>query len=789
MEAVAQLRSFNESAGPGLSESLLVLLDQASRFFAMADLPRAEQLYRQILGSDPNQPDALQGLGMIASDLGHHSDAIELFRRAVQVEPNSASLHTNFALVLLSANRLNDAIAMAKQATLLAPDSEQCLFNLASIYERAKCWSDAEATYRYLLRRFSSNVEALVNLGSILFQQQSFHASLSLFEQAVCLQPHLPEANFHYGKALQSLGRFDEAIAVLRNTLQWRPHWELAQNQIGMVQFVQGDNLNAIRTFREVLAHSNRNQHAWYNLGIALRHNRMPSNAIAAFRSVLEIDPSHAESYYQLGSLLIERGECVEGIHAYRKALAIRPGFGLGDFVHQLQYLCQWENLSHLVDQVLDQVDSLDGNVDETRVSPFTLVALPIEASLGQLKKCAEHWSKRLSYASDQPPLFRVPRVKAHHRRLRIGYLSADFRIHAVAFHLPELFSAQDRSRFEVYGFSLSPPVDSDIRNRIIQAVDHFVDIHAFDHATAAQKIAQREIDVLVDLQGHTQFSRPEILAFRPAPIQVSYLGYPGTLGADFIDYIFADDYVIPKQDENYYSESIVYLPNCYQVNDRNFAIEDKAYSRAECGLPEDSFIFCAFSTSYKITASFFDVWMRLLGQVAGSVLWIAEENPLVIANLRREAEQRGIAGERIVVVAKVSLDQHVARHRLADLFLDTYPYNGHATTSIAIRAGVPVVTLSGRAFASRVAGSILKSMRLEDCIASSMAEYEEIALRLASDRHRLQNLRQRIALALPHAAVFDGQRFAVNAGKAFEAMFGRWADGLDPETIHVAED
>ncbi len=308
-----------------------------------------------------------------------------------------------------------------------------------------------------------------------------------------------------------------------------------------------------------------------------------------------------------------------------------------------------------------------------------------------------------------------LPRTKTalRGRRLRIGYLSADFRIHAVAFHLPELFSTQDRSKFEVFAFSLAHATESDIRTRIVQSVDHFIDLQPLDHATAAQRIADEEIDILIDLQGYTQLSRPEILAMRPAPIQVSYLGYPGTMGANFIDYMIADEYVIPRVAEKEYSEAIVYLPDCYQVNDRDFSISARQFTRTECGLPESSFVFCAFSTSYKITPRLFDVWMRLLMHVPDSVLWLAEQNPRTVANLQREAERRNIDKQRLVFSPKLPLDQHVARHRLADLFLDTYPYNGHATTSIAIRAGVPVVTLSGSTFASRVAGSILKSMHL----------------------------------------------------------------------------
>jgi protein O-GlcNAc transferase len=514
---------------------MAILLDQAFNAHAAGDLSRAQQLYRQILASQPNQPDSLQGLGIIASTLGDHPNAIELFLQAVKCSPKSSAIHTNFALVLLSANRVQDAIAMGQQAIRLAPNSEQSLFNLASIFEQAHFWSEAITGYQNLLRLFPENVEAVANLASLLFQQKQYEASLLLLKNARQNHPNHPEILFCLGKALHSVGQFDEALEALQRAMQARPTWELALNQIGIVHLARGDCLAAIESFKRVIAFSKQNVHAWYNLGIALRNARRPSEAVLAFQGAIAIDQNNAEAYYQLGSLFIERGEINAGIQAYESALAICPGFGLGDYLHQLQYLCQWGNLTSLTEQVLKQVDSLGSTESIDRVSPFTLVSLPRETSLAQLKICAEHWAKTFPSAKAQKTSFRVPRHHAGDRRLRIGDLSADFRIHAVAFHLPELFSSQDRSTFEVFAFSLAPATESDIRSRIVQAVDHFIDIHLLDHAAAAKRIADEEIDILVDLQGYTQLSRPEILTLRPAPIQVSYLGYPGTMGASLL--------------------------------------------------------------------------------------------------------------------------------------------------------------------------------------------------------------------------------------------------------------
>jgi protein O-GlcNAc transferase len=371
--------------------------------------------------------------------------------------------------------------------------------------------------------------------------------------------------------------------------------------------------------------------------------------------------------------------------------------------------------------------------------------------------------------------------------KLTIGYLSADFHEHATAYLVTELLEKHDRERFTVVGYSFGPDDSSPIRRRVVDACDRFVDVQADSFAQSAERISADEVDILVDLKGYTQFARSQILALRPAPIQVNYLGYPGTMGAPFMDYILVDDFIVPADQQPFFTERLVHLPGCYQVNDSRRAIAARTPSREECELPETGFVFCSFNNSYKITPAMFDVWMELLNEVPGSVLWLLEGNPFVPANLRLEAEARGVPGERLVFAPRLSLAEHLARHRLADLFLDTFPYNAHTTASDSLWVGCPVLTRSGATFASRVAGSLLRTIGLPELIATGFDGYRELALCLARDPDRLSVLRARLESNRRISPLFDGGQFARNVERAYLTMREVYNSGEPPRGFAVS--
>jgi predicted O-linked N-acetylglucosamine transferase (SPINDLY family) len=378
-----------------------------------------------------------------------------------------------------------------------------------------------------------------------------------------------------------------------------------------------------------------------------------------------------------------------------------------------------------------------------------------------------------------------LTRDSYRHEKLRLAYLSADFQAHATAFLIAELIERHDRSRFEVHAISFGRDDASAMRARLRSAFDRFHDVGAMSHEAIARLIRELEVDVAVDLKGYTQHARPDVLRYRPAPIQVSYLGFPGTMGGDFIDYVIADPIVLPFSEQPFYTEQIVHLPDCYQPNDTKRPTAKATLTRSEAGLAEGAFVFCSFNNNYKINPAVFDVWMRLLAQVPESVLWLLRANETAETNLRAHAQERGIAPTRLIFADRTSLDQHLARHRLADLFLDTLPCNAHTTASDALWAGLPVLTCRGRSFAGRVAASLLQSVGLPELGCTNLADYEALALKLATDPLMLGQLRQRLAQNRAHARLFDIDRYRAHIEAAYRRMWEIRQDG-PPQSFAV---
>jgi predicted O-linked N-acetylglucosamine transferase (SPINDLY family) len=370
--------------------------------------------------------------------------------------------------------------------------------------------------------------------------------------------------------------------------------------------------------------------------------------------------------------------------------------------------------------------------------------------------------------------------------RIRLGYFSSDFREHATAYLMAELIERHDRAKFEVIGFSLGHPQKDAMRARLEKSFDRFFDASALSNKDVALLARELEIDIAVDLKGFTQDNRTDIFALGAAPIQVSYLGFPGTMGTDYIDYLIADATLISEQQRQHYAEKIAYLPDTYQVNDSKRGISDISFTKSECGLPEDGFVFCAFSNSYKITPDMFDIWMRLLTRVPGSVLWLMGGATSATSSLRTEARARGVAPDRLVFAKRMELAQHLARQRLAGLFLDTLPYNAHTTASDALWAGLPVLTCLGETFAGRVAASLLRAVGLPELVTFSLDDYERLALELATQPEKLQALRDKLAANRLTEPLFDTARFARNIEAAYAEMWRRKQAGLAPDHIYV---
>ncbi|NYZ24678.1 glycosyltransferase, partial [Azospirillum sp. ROY-1-1-2] len=487
-----------------------------------------------------------------------------------------------------------------------------------------------------------------------------------------------------------------------------------------------------------------------------------PGDAADALRRAVALEPGRADLLLDLAATAGRAQRTADAAAALDHALALEPGnaAALGQSVQQRLRLCAWDGLAEREAALLAAL-----RAGAAGVPPFALLGM--DSSPADQRLAAERWAEQRT--AGVTPVGRVPAVPGD-GRIRIGYLSGDFHEHAVAHLIAELLERHDRGRFAVTAWSTGIDDGSAMRRRLMAAVERFEDLSTLSDADAARRIAGAGTDILVDLTGYTAFARTAIPAARPAPVQVNWLGYPGTMGAPFIDAIIADAATIPPEDEPHYSESVVRLPHSYQPNDRQRAIAAETPPRAALGLPEDGFVFCCFNSPYKIRPAVFDVWARLLHAVPGSVLWLYAAEPLVCGNLGREAVRRGLDPRRLVYAPPLPSAQHLARHRAADLFLDTLPYNAHTTGSDSLWAGLPMVTCRGAAFAGRVAAGLLGAAGLPELVADDLAGYEALALALARDPNRLAALRERLAAQRDTCPLFDSARFA----RDLEAVYTR---------------
>jgi predicted O-linked N-acetylglucosamine transferase (SPINDLY family) len=505
------------------------------------------------------------------------------------------------------------------------------------------------------------------------------------------------------------------------------------------------------------------------------------ADALGCYERALAINPESAEAWADRAAALSDLGRYDEALASCAKALSIEPerDYVYGGWLHMKMLLCDWGGLE-------EAFDSLEMRIMEGRKlsSPFPMLATPL--SPAAQRKCAEVYVEDRFPARAGPAFDRAPGAPS---RTRIGYFSADFRNHATSYLMAELFEKHDRSRFEVIGFSFGPRSSDGMRRRLESGFDGFHDVSERTDRQIAELSRTLGIHIAVDLKGLTDDARPGVFAFRAAPVQVGYLGYPGTMGASYIDYVIADPVVIPPEKRAGYSEKVAYLPDSYQANGSGRKTSDRSFTRAELGLPSAGFVFACFNNTYKVTPEVFDLWMRLLSSVPGSVLWLFEGNRTASLNLRKEAEKRGVSPDRLIFAPRMDLGEHLARHRTADLFLDTFNYNAHTTASDALWAGLPVLTCLGETFAGRVAASLLNAVGLPELIARSAAQYEALALDFATRPEKLAALKVRLGQNKLTCPLFDTARFARNLEVLYSKMWERYRTGLPPEHMGLEVD
>ncbi len=760
---------------PGQSEDQLLQIGmqhhQAGR------LPQAEAIYQRVLQLAPGNPDALHFSGLIAFQLGNIGRAVDLISRALKIKPSS-QMYFNLGATLRAQGNLEGAAENYRKALMLTPEYAEAHNNLGNVYKQQGKLEEAAGSLRRALSLRPDYAEAHNNLGNVYKEQGRLDEAVACFIKALSLKPEYAEAYNNLGNAYRDQGRLDEAITCFHRTLSLKPGSAEAHSNLGNTLQDQGKLEAAIASYQKALALRPDFAEAHNNLGNALKDQGKLDAAIASYQRALALKPESADTYSNLGIALTRLNRHDEAGVNYQKALSLKPdsSFILGSYLHSRKHSCDWDGIDDAVKELLDGVDAGKAVSD-----PFCLLATP--STLAQQKRCAE------IYVRERFPESRDSfgnRSRYSHDRIRLGYFSSDYYNHATSYLIAELFERHDRSRFEVTGFSYGTCPNDGMRKRVSAALDRFVDVDSLSDHDIAALARNLEIDIAIDLKGFTTNSRTGIFASRPAPIQVNYLGYPGTMCAPYIDYLIADPTLIPAEDQQYYSEKIAYLPHTYQVNDSRKRISERQFTRNEAGLPDDGFVFCCFNNNFKLTPVIFDVWMQLLKVVEGSVLWLFESNAQSSRNLQNEAIKRGVAPERIVFARRMDLADHLARHRLADLFLDTPYYNAHTTASDALWAELPVVTRLGDTFAGRVAASLLNAIGLPELITHSDAEYLALALNLAGNPDKLAAIKEKLGKNRTSHPLFNTSLFTLHIEDAFTRMWKRHQESLLPDHIYV---
>jgi predicted O-linked N-acetylglucosamine transferase (SPINDLY family) len=640
---------------------------------------------------------------------------------------------------------------------------------------------EAERLLKTVVAADAHNPDALHLLGLIAYQRSRYQEGLELVSDALAIAERSPLYWNTLGSLQRALGRLAPAIESFRRATALAPGFALARSNLGLALHAEGKFAEAEAAFRRALELAPGNSQIHADLGATLLSAGRYADAAAALRRALELGPPNRAIRLPLARALMRQERYDEAEEVLYLALATNPGDReAGAMLHECRsFTCDWSEFERFAEDYRERIASGVRPFDYERVFPASIPGLTRADQLAFARAIAMRFAKRAGPA----PAWSF--VRAPKTKLRLGYVSADFREHPVANLTAELFELHDRARFEVFAYSIGPEDASPLRKRLVRAFDRFIELRDMTVAAAAERIAADQIDVLIDLTGYTQFAAPQVLALRPAPIQVNFLGYPGTLGADFVDYIVADRFILPPEHAADYAEAPAYLADCYMPNDRKRVIAP-APMRAECGLPDRGFVFCCFNSVWKITPRVFELWMGLLRKVPDSVLWLRDFYSVATRNLRAAADKHGLA-DRIVFAPRADYAQHLARLGCADLFLDTLPYNAHATASDALWAGLPVLTCVGDTFAARVCGSLLSAVGLPELITGSLEEYRSLALRLARDPEVLGALRERLRATRLTCPLFDSAKFTRNLEVLYTRMWERHVAGKKPAMIDVA--
>jgi len=833
-------------ANPALAQQIAAKLQQGLALHKTGQFEQAKTIYEEILKLNPKHFDALQLSGTIAAQTQQWDRALELLTVTLNINNTNSSVYNNIGNVLKELKRLEEALSSYDRAIELKPDYAGAFNNRGNVLRELKRLGQALTSYDRAIELKPDYAEAFNNRGNVLRELKRLEEALTSYDRAIEFGHYYAEVFYNRGIVLQEFKRLEEALTSYDRAIELKRDYAKAFNNRGNVlrdlkrleealtsydraielklDYAEaynnrGNVLRELKCLEEALisydkaiqykpdyaeAYSNRGTvlqefkrlaetlasydkaielkpdyaEAFNNRGIVLQELKHLDAALTSYDRAIELKPEYAEAFNNRGNVLKELKRLDEALASYDRAIEFKCDYEylFGTVLLTKMFMCDWQNF-----EANQNTLSLKINEGKKVSSSFSVLALIDSPSLQ--RKTSEIRVKD-KYPIN-PSLGSIPKY-LRRNKIRIGYFSADFHNHATAYLMAELFELQDKDKFELIAFSFGPDKKDEMRQRLSKAFDQFVDVRLKSDKDIAIMSRDMEIDIAIDLKGFTLDQRAGIFSYRAAPIQVNYIGYPGTMAAEYIDYIIADSTIIPDKSKQHYSEKVIHLPHSYQVNDRQRVITDKVFTKEELGLPNDSFVFCCFNNNYKITPNTFDRWVRILNVVEGSVLWLFEDNPSAVVNLRKEAKARGLDPRRLVFARRMKLPEHLGRHRAADLFLDTLPYNAHTTASDALWAGLPVLTCMGESFASRVAASLLNAIELPELITTSQEQFEALAIELATHPTKLKAIKEKLDRNRLTTALFDTTRFTKHIEAAYTKMYERYQADLPPDHLNI---
>ena len=697
------------------------LINEALQLHEKGKIQDAIRLYLKILENKKNDSQLLFLLGTAYIQIGNTNLGIEQLKKSIFLKPENLFAHSNLGNAFKDLKRYEDAIASYNKAIEIDINYAEIHNNKGNALKSLERYDEAIESYDKAIKIKSDYAFAYNNKGNALKNLERYDEAIESYDKAIKINPNYIEAHHNKGNILKDLKRFDESISSYDKAIEINPDYYFSFN----------------------------------NRGIIFQHLNHFEKALASYDKAIEINPNYPETYNNKGNILKELKRYDEALTCYEKAIKLKSDFDymLGKVLNLNMFLCNWIEFDSLIKEINNTI------VKKSKViEPFTFLGLidnPVFLKLSSEKYIKNNFKKDLEIQS----LAKY----TNHKKPRIGYFSADFHNHATLHLMMDIFKNHNKSNFDFYGFSFGPQNNDIWNSQVKNYFLKFEDVSNNSDKEVAYLSRKLEIDIAIDLKGLTSNSRSGIFSYRAAPIQINYLGYPGTTGADYMDYIIADEVIIPKESSNNYTEKILYLPDCYQPNIKKREISKKSFKRSDFGLPENSFIYCCFNSNYKITPHIFNIWMNILKAVPNSVLWIYKTNETASKNLIKESKAKGVDPKRIIFASYLPNDEHLKRISFADLFLDTFPCNAHTTASDSVRMCVPIVTLIGKSFASRIAASILSCLDMKELITRDEKEYQNLAIDLARHPKKINEIKDRLIDAISSSPLFDSSKFTKN--------------------------